>query len=245
MPEDHSYKRQYPKAPHPYVFVPPLTRKQIFETGDPLFFDIVLVGKANDYLPYFIYAFTEMGRIGIGKQRGKFYIISAEALDSEGTAKEIFNGNTNILKTSGNRIDYSFFLDEGFAGDKISLSFVTPVRIIKNGRLSSDITFGLLIRRLAERALLLSHLHCGAELEDCEEFVRDAESVETVRNKLRWDDWERYSASQDTRMKLGGCVGEITYRGDFRKYIPLLKLGEYIHVGKATTFGLGKYRIQN
>lgn len=46
-------------------------------------------------------------------------------------------------------------------------------------------------------------------------------------------------------MKFGGLVGEITYQGDFKRYLPLLRLGEHIHVGKATTFGLGKYRIIN
>ncbi len=44
-------------------------------------------------------------------------------------------------------------------------------------------------------------------------------------------------------MILGGWIGEITYKGDFQKYLPLLRLGEHIHVGKATVFGLGKYRI--
>jgi CRISPR/Cas system endoribonuclease Cas6 (RAMP superfamily) len=44
-------------------------------------------------------------------------------------------------------------------------------------------------------------------------------------------------------MRLGGIVGSITYRGDFGKYLPLLRLGEHIHVGKAATFGLGKYRV--
>jgi len=64
-----------------------------------------------------------------------------------------------------------------------------------------------------------------------------------MRNKLYWQDWERYSSRQQTRMKFGGWVGEIIYQGDFQRFLPLLRLGEHIHVGKVTTFGLGKYRI--
>jgi len=58
-----------------------------------------------------------------------------------------------------------------------------------------------------------------------------------------WYDWERYSSRQDRRMKLGGFVGEITYLGDLKDFLPFLLLGSYIHVGKGATFGLGKYRI--
>lgn len=67
--------------------------------------------------------------------------------------------------------------------------------------------------------------------------------MEAVKTRLRWLDWERYSTRQQTGMKFGGWVGEITYKGNFQKYLPILKMGEHIHVGKAVTFDLGKYRI--
>ena len=44
-------------------------------------------------------------------------------------------------------------------------------------------------------------------------------------------------------MKMGGFVGEATFKGDFEKCLPFIMLGEYIHVGKGTSFGLGKYEI--
>lgn len=148
-----------------------------------------------------------MGRIGIGKDRGKFSVASVEALDLNGNGTKIFSDMDNLLRQSENRIDYN-------------------------------------VKRLFERAFLLAHFHCGAEMGDFEGFAKGSEDVKTIRNKLRWVDWERYSTRQQARMKFGGWVGEITYKGDFQKYLPLLSLGEHIHVGKATTFGLGKYRIK-
>jgi len=44
-------------------------------------------------------------------------------------------------------------------------------------------------------------------------------------------------------MKLGGFVGNITFEGDLKEFLPFVKLGEYIHIGKQTSFGLGKYEI--
>jgi CRISPR/Cas system endoribonuclease Cas6 (RAMP superfamily) len=43
---------------------------------------------------------------------------------------------------------------------------------------------------------------------------------------------------------LSGFVGEVTYRGEFEPFLPLLLLGEYLHVGKNVAFGNGWYRIE-
>jgi hypothetical protein len=253
IPEDHPDYRKYRNAPRPYIIIPPLTERQYFEPDGLVSFNVVLIGRANEYLPYFVFTFTEMGRIGIGKERGRFDISSVEAVNLDGIRNEIFSGTDKILKHSENRIDFSLFLNspspqpspikgEG-RDDEITISFDTPVRIKEQDKLSSDIPFNLLIRRLSERAFLLSHLHCGAEMGDFEGFAEGSEDIKTIKNRLRWVDWERYSSRQKTKMKFGGWVGEITYRGDCQKYLPLLMLGEHIHVGKAVTFGLGKYRI--
>ena len=45
-------------------------------------------------------------------------------------------------------------------------------------------------------------------------------------------------------MLLGGVVGQITYCGNLQEFLPLRRLGEYIHVGKGTSFGLGKYALE-
>jgi len=60
---------------------------------------------------------------------------------------------------------------------------------------------------------------------------------------LRWYEWERYSGRQETRIKMGGFVGDITFEGFIEPFMPLIKTGELLHVGKGTAFGLGKYRI--
>jgi CRISPR/Cas system endoribonuclease Cas6 (RAMP superfamily) len=42
---------------------------------------------------------------------------------------------------------------------------------------------------------------------------------------------------------MGGMIGEVIYRGHLSEFLPLLRLSEKIHLGKATTFGLGKIRV--
>jgi CRISPR/Cas system endoribonuclease Cas6 (RAMP superfamily) len=38
-------------------------------------------------------------------------------------------------------------------------------------------------------------------------------------------------------------IGEITYKGDFEPFRQYIRLGEYVHVGKGSSFGLGRYRV--
>ncbi|MFH1671912.1 MAG: CRISPR-associated protein Cas6, partial [Pseudomonadota bacterium] len=62
--------------PHPFVIEPPLTTETRFPEGGPFDFNLLLFGEVNNNLPYFIYAFDQMGKIGIGKKingkRGQF-----------------------------------------------------------------------------------------------------------------------------------------------------------------------------
>ena len=55
------------------------------------------------------------------------------------------------------------------------------------------------------------------------------------------------SGRQHQHIEMGGLVGEVEYEADaeeWRRYWPLLAAGEWVHVGKGTVMGLGKYRLE-
>jgi len=87
----------------------------------------------------------------------------------------------------------------------------------------------------------LEHFYCDKPTLDI--VQHNAADVAIAQNNLRWYDFERYSNRQHTAMKLGGLIGTISYSGNIGQYMQLIQLGEYLHVGKNTTFGLGKYMI--
>jgi hypothetical protein len=61
-------------APHPFVLEPPEDEKQYYSVNDHLAFHLILIGRAMEYLPYFLFTFDELGRMGLGKGKGRFQL---------------------------------------------------------------------------------------------------------------------------------------------------------------------------
>ena len=238
-PKDTEIMRKYPAAPHPFVIEPPLDPKREFREGEELTFGLVLIGRAIDCLPYFIFTFEELGRIGLGRGKGKYLL--KEVQDEQG--KVIYRGQEKCLREGFLIINPADF--DPPSSSSLTLHFLTPTRIKYQENLTKDLEFHILMRALLRRIFLLSYFHCDKRKPDFSNLITASQKIKTEKQNLMWYDWERYSSRQDRRMKLGGFVKEITYSGDLEEFLPFLLLGSYIHVGKGATFGLGKYRIAN
>ena len=79
-PEGPEQHRRYATAPHPFVLNLETGSSGIQEAGTIFSFGITLVGRACDFLPYFVYAFQRMGEVGIGKGRGTFELLQVHNL---------------------------------------------------------------------------------------------------------------------------------------------------------------------
>ncbi len=76
-------------------------------------------------------------------------------------------------------------------------------------------------------------------------LLEAASGIAITERQLRWMDYGRYSNRQQTKMKMGGFVGELKLLGDLDPFLDLLKYSEVLHVGKGTTFGFGRMEVVN
>lgn len=53
---------KYYQVPRPFVLSPPFADNKLLSPGEELVFKLTLVGKAIDYLPFFIYTFDALGK---------------------------------------------------------------------------------------------------------------------------------------------------------------------------------------
>ena len=249
VPAGAQIMRKYTAAPHPFVLEPCINNRQPLHEGENLSFGLTLIGRATDYLPYFIYAFEELGRIGIGKGRGKYELMEVTE-EGEGehpdTKNIIYRGTNKLLAQPNGPTRWSDIVrNDPKPPPAVCISFHTPTRIKYKNRLTKDLEFHILFRNLLRRISLLSYFHCGYKLDDSEfkNLIEQSREIKATRRALYWHDWERYSNRQETRMKMGGFMGDIAYAGDLGPFWPYIRLGEYVHVGKGSGFGLGRYRI--
>jgi len=244
-PVDTNKLRKYKDIPRPFIIEPPVTSKQTYFQAENLEFNLILIGKAIDYLPYFIYTFKELGNIGIGKNRGKYELISLLAI-KENIEQEIYSTTTNLIKNIDLQLTMIDILNEvnDYTRNELTLKFITPTRLKYNNRYVLVPEFHILIRSLLSRISSLTYFHCDEELNiNYRQLIEDAMEVKIKERHTGWFDWERYSSRQNTRMKLGGIIGNITYQGNLLPFLPFIILGKYVHVGKGTTFGLGQYEV--
>ena len=128
----------------------------------------------------------------------------------------------------------------------ITFNFLTPTRLVVNEDLVVEPEFHHLIRGLLRRISNLSYFHYGERLSiDFKGLIDRASNIKVKVRATQWYDWERYSSRQDTRMKLGGFIGKVRFAGDMKEFMRFIKLGEILHVGKGTGFGLGRYGVED
>jgi len=248
-PDKTEVLRGYSAIPLPFVIEPPLDERTSYSSGDKLEFNLLLVGKAIEYLPYFILAFRELGRVGLGRDKGKYLlreVIAYHPLNGEETA--VYSAADENVTRREFCVGFGDVVEKAklLPADRIVLRFLTPVRIKHRGRFVSRPDFHHIVRALLHRISALCYFHCGERWEfDFKGAIERAERVRTVRCETEWVDWERYSGRQKARLKMGGFVGEAEYEGELAEFRSLLLLGQLIHVGKACVFGNGKYEVAN
>ena len=232
--------------PHPFVIEPPLDTETRFSEGSSFDFHLLLFGETNRNLPYFIYAFEQMGRIGIGRRvngkRGLFNLEEVRVEDKPiyyGLDQKITTGDAFSVLSLPHAESTS---DEDF---RLKVRIMTPIRIKYKNKLKAELPFHVIVRAMLRRVSSLFNCYGEGEPDlDYRGMVKRAEDVRIVKDNLRWYDWKRYSFRQDKSMLMGGIVGSVTYEGKIREYMPLIEFCSKVHIGKQTTFGLGKIEAE-
>jgi len=225
-------------APRPFVIEAEEERRD-FAPGDRLRFDLLLFGSAVALQALAAVAVARMAERGLGERRRRFAVEEIAFMNAAGDFHPIVSPGRPLappLLPPSN----------GLPEDEIVLRFCTPARFKAAGRLMPSIGFRALAFRMLARALELTHFFGDRAAIDWQfqSLLRRADRVRIVEQDLSWRDLKRYSARQQTEMTLGGFVGSMRLAGDLALFAPLLRTAEIIHVGKGTTFGLGRVEVE-
>ncbi len=227
--------------PHPYIIEPPAPTEKPYAPGDAFAFELLLFGDSNDHLPYFIYAIERMGRTGI---RTSDNIVRMALSEVETGGETIYRKVDNSLTPGDWSHLLPLHLPEETAAGVLTLRLETPLRLKVDGRYTDRLPFPTLVRALLRRATILAKTYGTGSLPfDHRVLLNMANETKIVEEDLRWEDFSRTSSRQQKKMSLGGIVGDISYRGQIAAFLSLLDFCKEAHIGKQTTFGLGKFNF--
>ena len=237
-PTKHSLQN-FSQVPTPYVIEPPPLGSKNYQVGETLSFSMVLMGAAIKQLPLIIFAWQRALARGLGKYQSRARLINV-INQTEQYAQIIYQAEA--AESIQNQQPYTILALEN--KEQLTLHLKTPLRIQKQGKVLSDtMTARDFLMALVRRNYLLSEFY--GDYYQAADFSKLAEQAELIqlKSKLSWCDWTRYSNRQQQKMTLGGVLGTLQLQGDLSAFLEVLNLGQWLHVGNKTSFGMGQYSI--
>ena len=242
LPE-HSLQK-FSQMPHPYVIEPPQGGPIRLHAGDVFVFSLVLVGKALEHLPTIIRAFERALRVGLGMEERQRTRCTLLGVRQEHCRSLLWQAGSNSPPLAP-----EIMLQPPMAlGSEVTLHVTSPMRLQLHGQPVHvhALTARTLLISLARRYQLMLDVHCGSQAPQLNfaELSAQAEAIRLTAKDMQWFDWKRFSQRQQRAMKLGGLLGTIHLQGELAPFSQLLHVGQWLHIGKGATFGLGRYLLK-
>lgn len=209
-----------------------------FSEGDTLVFSVALLADAAGYAAYFIKAILDARACGLTRRRFPFEVEFISTIDGVPVYSH------GLLATEG--LTGMLRLEPAKAAvPRVTIRFRTPFRTKRDSHLLRAFDPHAFARALFDRAVAVGLLDQGAVVSwrrACFDALLGGLAVEN--DATQWVDQHRYSNRQRTSMVLGGIQGDVVLSGTaVSQLLPLLRMAEVTHVGKATTFGLGAISV--
>ena len=207
---------------------------------------VTLFGKANDQLPYVVHALERAASRGLTSKR-----IKLELFDVQNETQEPEERRWSTIYTPGSSLMPIVAQDHipPETPSEVRVHLITPLRIKRQGQLAgpSEFDFRTFLGGLLRRISLLTYFFTDTPLEtDFSGLLKLASSVPVTNAELHWKTWTRFSSRQDTKLRMDGVVGRFDLIGtELNPFWPYLWYGQWTHVGKGTSMGLGRYELQN
>lgn len=228
------------QIPVPYLIEPPTLGSKTYEPESEFSFNMVLMGDSLKQLPLIIMAWRRALLRGLGRTDGKAELINV-VFTTLNESLVVYDEDSPVLAEHQTGLS----LPRYAAAQDLHLLFSTPLRIQKDKKVlgALDMTARILLRNIIRRVSLVVQFHLGSVIDiDVHRINLLADTVDDER-RLSWQDWSRYSTRQEQKINLGGVQGHWLLREVPVELLPFVYLGQWLHVGKETSFGLGRYQI--
>jgi len=233
---DPAALKRYQKPSLPFVFQLQLLPEPPNE-GDTVELGLVLTGSAVNLVTDYLAALEGMLRIPAFRRRFTAALIKVESAGYDRCRTLVMTPGKGMAMDRVTTLSLQGLRESAvLAPDAVTVTVVTPMRIMAEGRPLREFSFSPFIRALFRRVSAMAYYYGGSEAElDFKWLAEQSRSVACADADFQWIEWGG---------SWSGLVGSATFTGNMTEYHPFLLAGEYLHVGKGATFGLGRYAVR-
>ncbi|WP_305041307.1 CRISPR system precrRNA processing endoribonuclease RAMP protein Cas6 [Geoalkalibacter sp.] len=228
-----------------FVIHPDLALCDAYEEGDQMSLSVLFWGRGIQFLGAFAETLRALGGSGLNRGEGRFELTAMAARKPGGDQQWLWKRGRSAGPLVPPILSAAWWLESlPVLGEQACLEFVTPARLLSQGRPLFRPTFASLFPFILRRVTSMIHAHCGLEIiADPRPWQRAAGEVLILGNELHWQDW-RTLDGQAGPQELGGLVGRLRVEGESLPCLGwLLHLGSLLQLGKGASFGAGCYRV--
>lgn len=248
--------------PNPYVLkLPKLADKNISHNQRWEFAQLLIGQSAIQHLSIIIIAWSQALSKGIGGTHKRYKVelekvMCEDVVLYQGGQVQDFDSDslTRCPITQNSLIDQQLStLPEG-SDSSLRLRFSTQFRVQHQGKVAyrpEQLDIKLVFYALYNRVKQCQQLHDSSNdwnigFSDFSEYKQLIEQL-SFEGDLSPARLSRHSSRQGRDVTLFGLKGDITVKGRsalLKKLLPILHLGECLHIGKSTVLGLGEYQLK-
>lgn len=231
-------------APHTMILTPVKAAGGLLMRGQSLEFTVTLVADALAQLPMLVGGLEAMASAGLGKGQGA---LKLSVIRDQVSGSPVYReGQRDWSAVTVRTLSLAPTPADALV-DAVEVGFETPVQVRHKGELVTDYDFGELVYACADRLWLMFACHAPslAPLIDAAELASHARAlnIQTAVHDLGSISYERWSNRQWKKHELEGMLGVLRFEGPVGNFMPLLRAGSLLHIGKGSTFGLGKITV--
>ena len=248
--------------PPAYVLWDRGDRRRFLAGGSQWSFELALVGDlALRQIPAVLAAVQQGAEEGMGRVRLRSRVMRVTALHGSETqphppclAEQMPHGEDSALTWQDFSLDeVSLGYDDALRWAEhcdrpvgaLAISYLSPVKIKERGQWVEMPYFLPVMKAVIRRLRILSVVHGAGEWPHSEwgPLLDLAETVHMDHDESFSTGYTRRS-KQSGRQEIEGFAGQVWYAAkDLRPLLPVLWLGQWLHIGKGYVLGNGRYSI--
>ncbi len=210
--------------------------------------EVTLYGPSTGLYPWVLAGLERAFRAGLGKARERWRIDQVLRVQPDRQVRSICGGDLSRLPATLKPDSLVLTADRYLAPRPIEVRLLSPTRLIRDGKLlprRTPVPFEILVARSLDR---FRGLYGDGASDLLQPAIRraieaDAARVPLIRDRARWIEVKDYSARSRSELKLGGRVGQLVYGEEATRFLPILRAGEILHLGKNPASGCGRIRV--